>query len=97
MSSNKQLQTIDLDKLATVSGGASSGEDTTAVTTALTGIMDSLGALAKNQQSSGFGTNEMFLMMMMMQSRQSVVAAAPAQAAPTNWTWDANGGYWIVR
>jgi hypothetical protein len=100
MSSKKPdaLQTIDPTKLANVSGGAgsSTGEDNTAVMTALSGILDSISSLAKNKQSSGFGTNEMMLMMMMMQSRgQSVVAAAAP--APTNWTWDANGGYWIVK
>lgn len=100
MSSKKpaSLETIDPTKLANVSGGAgsSTGEDNTAITTALTGILDSLNSLAKSKQSSGFGTNEMMLMMMMMQSRsQPVVAAAPQ--APANWTWDANGGYWIVK
>ena len=95
----KNLETIDPTALAQVSGGASreasSSGGNDAVMTALTGILDSLSSLSKNQ-SSGFGTNEMMLMMMMMSQRNQgqVVAASPQ---PTNWTWDANGGYWIVK
>jgi hypothetical protein len=97
MSKPKDLETIDLTALSNVSGGkASSSESDPAVMTALSGILDSLSSLAKSNQSSGFGTNEMLIMMMMMQQRGGgqVVAAAPQ---PTNWTWDANGGYWIVK
>lgn len=99
MSKKTELQTIDPAALDTVSGGASrassGGEDNSAVTAALTGILDSLSSL-KNNQQSGFGMNEMMLFMMMMNrgSQQQVVAAQPQ---PTNWTWDANGGYWIVK
>ena len=100
MSKKTELPTIDPTALDTVSGGASrassGGDDNSAVMTALTGILDSLSSLSRNQQQSGFGMNEMMLMMMMMNrgNQQQVVAAQPQ---PTNWTWDANGGYWIVK
>ncbi len=96
------LQTIDLAALAQVSGGKARGSAASesgagaAVMTALTGILDSLSSLAKNQNSSGMSSQDMMLIMMMMGSRSQggVVAAQPAA---TNWTWDANGGYWIVK
>jgi hypothetical protein len=95
----KDLQTIDPTALAQVSGGASreasSGSSGDAVTAALTGILDSLSSLSKSNQSSGFGANEMMLFMMMMQQRNSSQVVASPQ--PANWTWDANGGYWIVK
>ena len=94
----KTLETIDPAALAQVSGGASretsSSGGSDAVMTALTGILDSLSSLSKNQ-SSGFGTNEMMMFMMLMQQRNQPQVVAAAQ--PTNWTWDANGGYWIVK
>ena len=94
-----ELETIDPTALNHVSGGASSrssGDGDAAIMTALTGILDSLSSLAKGNQSSGFGAQEMMMFMMMMQQRSApqVVAASPQ---PTNWTWDANGGYWIVK
>ena len=100
MSKKTQLQTIDPTALDKVSGGASrsssSGGDDTAITAALTGILDSISSLSRGNQQSGFGMNEMMMFMMMMNrgNQQQVVAAQPQ---PTNWTWDANGGYWIVK
>jgi len=95
----EELQTIDPTKLTSVSGGASSkssdGEGDAAIMTALGGILDSLSSISKGNQSSGFGAPEMMMMMMMMQQRGGAVVAAAPQ--PTNWTWDANGGYWIVK
>jgi hypothetical protein len=94
------LETIDPTALTQVAGGkaaaSSSSGDNDAVMTALSGILDSLSSIAKSNQSSGFGANEMMLFMMMMQQRNApqVVSAAPQ---PSNWTWDANGGYWIVK
>ena len=97
--STKPLETIDPTALTQVSGGASretSSGSSDAVTAALSGILDSLSSLSKSNQNSGLGMNEMMMFMMMMQQRNApqVVAASPQ---PTNWTWDANGGYWIVK
>jgi hypothetical protein len=93
-----QLETIDPTQLDHVSGGASreaSSSSSDAVMTALTGILDSIKSLT-SQNQGGLSSTDMMLMMMMMSNRNApVVAAAPAQ--PTNWTWDANGGYWIVK
>jgi len=96
---NDELQTIDPTALSQVAGGAkasSGGGDDAAVMTALTGILDSLKSIA-TPQNNGFGAQEAMIFMMMMQQRNAgqVVAAAPAQ--PLQWTWDANGGYWIVK
>src|SRR5687768_11436461 len=92
------LETIDPTALTHVAGGArgasSAGDDSSAVTLALTGILDSIKSLASQQNNSSFGAPEMMLMMMMMQRGGGQVAAAPQ---PTNWTWDATGGYWIVK
>ena len=92
------LETIDPTALATVNGGKASASDdgSAAIMTALTGILDSIKSMATSNSSSGFGPQEMMLMMMMMGGRNSgqVVAAAPQ---PTNWTWDATNGYWIVQ
>ena len=95
----KDLQTIDPAALQQVAGGtskSSSSGDDAAVMTALTGILDSLKSLAQ-PQNNGFSAQEAMMFMMMMQQRggAQVVAAAPAQ--PLQWTWDANGGYWIVK
>jgi hypothetical protein len=97
----KPLETIDPTALTNVSGGASrnasSDDGSAAIMTALTGILDSIKSIATNQ-NQGMSSTDMFLMMMMMQNRSGVTApAVAAQAAPTNWTWDANGGYWIVK
>jgi hypothetical protein len=98
MKKQDQLQTIDPTQLSNVSGGAkreasSSGDD--ALMTALTGILDSIKSLA-GQNQGGMSSQDMMLMMMMMQNRNAPVVAAAAPQ-PTNWTWDANGGYWIVK
>jgi hypothetical protein len=85
-----ELQTIDPAALATVSGGAGSGTDP-AVTQALTGILDSLSALAKNKQSSGMDPTMMMMMMMMMGGGGG---AAPAVAAPAG-TIGGYGGYTV--
>ena len=96
----KQLETIDPTALATVSGGAkreASGDDGgDAVMSALTGILDSIHSLASNNRNGGMSAEQMMLFMMMMNNRGGqVVATSPS--SPTNWTWDANGGYWIVK
>lgn len=93
-----QLETIDPTALSTVSGGAkreASGGSEDAIMTALTGILDSLHSLA-SQNQGGMSPQDMMVMMMMMQNRNAPVVAAAAPQ-PTNWTWDANGGYWIVK
>lgn len=92
------LQTIDLTTLAQVSGGRSSdsgGSSDTAIMTALSGILDSLGSLASSRQS-GMSAQDMMLFMMLMQQRSAPAISTPHAPAPT-WTWDANGGYWIVK
>lgn len=93
----EQLQTIDPSVLAGIAGGkAASSERDPAVMTALTGILDSLSSLSKSNGSSGFGAQEMMLFMMMMQQRNTPQVVAGGHQ-PTNWTWNANGGYWIVK
>jgi hypothetical protein len=97
---SKPLQTIDPAALAQVSGGkareaSSSSGDSDALMTALTGILGELSSLAKQNQSSGISTQDMMIMMMMMGQRSAPQVATPHQ--PSNWTWDANGGYWIVK
>ena len=83
-----QLESIDPAQLKNVAGGAarvSSSDASSEVMTALTGVLDSLDALKNNQQSSGFGPNEMMMFMMMLGGRQS---APVVQQAP-----DPYGGY----
>ena len=94
------FQTIDPAALTNVAGGkatSSSSSDSSAVMSALTGILDSLGSLASSRQNSGFGAQEMMLFMMMMQQRTAVPTMSTAHAPAPSWTWDANGGYWIVK
>lgn len=95
----EELQTIDPLALAGVAGGKArtSSETDPAVMTALTGILDSLSSLSKSNQSSGFGAQEMMLFMMMMQQHDAPQVVAPGGHKPANWTWDAKGGYWIVK
>lgn len=83
MPNREELQTIDPAALAQVSGGAT-GTSTTStsdpVLTALTGILDSLKSLTKQNTGGGFNEQEMLLLMMMMQQRNQQQAAAP-------WPW----------
>ena len=101
MSKPDDFQTIDPTALTNVAGGkasSSSGSgDNAAVMSALTGILDSLSSLASSRQNSGFGAQEMMLFMMMMQQHNSGPAMSTAHAPAPTWTWDANGGYWIVK
>jgi hypothetical protein len=93
MSKKNDLQTIDPTALAQVSGGARTATSTNsaddATLAALSSIQDSLKSLA-NQNSGGFGNNEMLLLMVMLMNRNSqptVVQTAPAGPP---------GGYWVV-
>jgi hypothetical protein len=64
-----QLQSIDPTQLEKVAGGAArvpAADANSEVMTALTGVLDSLNSLKSNQQSSGFGPNEMMMFMMML-------------------------------
>lgn len=83
-----QLQTIDPAALAQVSGGASSAPTTSndQVLTALTGILESIQALAAQPATTGFNQQEMMMLMMMMQQRNQQQAAAAAAA--TTWSWN---------
>ncbi len=90
------LQTIDPTALAQVSGGAGTSSTDQAVMTALTGVLDSLKSLATQNQGGGFGPTEMMMFMMMMQGRGGSGAQVVAPQ-PNNWTYNADGGYWIVK
>ena len=93
------LETIDLAKLATVAGGKSrepkGGGESDAVMAALTGILDSINSLAK-QNSGGMSAADFMLAFMMMSQGRGSAVATPHQPA-TSWTWDATNGYWIVK
>ena len=100
MSKKEELQTIDPAALAKVSGGvtasSSAGSSNDAVMTALTGVLDSLKSLSTQQSQGSMNPMEMMMMMMMMSGRSSG-AQVVAQQQPSNWTYDANNGYWIVK
>ncbi|HEX2692079.1 MAG TPA: hypothetical protein VHN14_35965 [Kofleriaceae bacterium] len=80
-----QLQTIDPQALAQVSGGATTTTQTQGdqVLTALTGILDSIHSLA-TRNNSGFNQQEMFMLMMIMQQRNQQQAAVAQTSA---WPW----------
>lgn len=85
----QQLQSIDPAQLRNVAGGAartSASGSSSDITAALTGVMDALSSLKGNQQSGGFGPNEMMMFMMMLGGGGGR-GSAPVAVAP------ANGGY----
>ena len=85
MPNREELQTIDPAALAQVSGGAtgtSASSTSDPVLTALTGILDSLHELTKQNTGGGFNQQEMLLLMMMMQQRNQ-----QASAAAVSWPW----------
>jgi hypothetical protein len=88
MAHRDELQTIDPAALAQVSGGAATTPTPTTTNdqllTALTGILDSIQSLAKQNTGGGFNQQEMFLLMMMMQQRNQQAAAAAA--AYSSWS-----------
>jgi hypothetical protein len=71
------LQTIDLEALSRVSGGASSNDQ---ITAALSAITNSLSQLSANRNQSD-PTMMMMMMMMMMGGGGGGVVAAPGVAA----------------
>jgi hypothetical protein len=84
------LPTLDAAALAQVTGGTSSAStDSSAVMSALTGILDSIKSLSSHQ-SQGFNPQEMMMFMMMLQQRnQTQVVQQPA--APCVGP----NGYWL--
>lgn len=92
MSKPDQLQTIDPAALAQVSGGATSTSTSTTTNdqmyAALTGILESIQALASQRSApTGMNQQEMMMLMMVMQQRNQQQAAAAAAAATAYSPW----------
>ncbi|MGE0870875.1 MAG: hypothetical protein AB7P03_20070 [Kofleriaceae bacterium] len=79
MSNKNELATLDLTTLSAVTGGVTDNQQ---MTTALTGILDSVKDLT-TQQKPAFGAQEM--MMVMMLSERNREPASVVVAPPRYW------------
>ncbi|MGE0551418.1 MAG: hypothetical protein AB7O24_13720 [Kofleriaceae bacterium] len=79
MSNKNELATLDLNTLSAVTGGVTDNQQ---LSTALTGILDSVKNLT-TQQKPALGTQEMMMIMMLSEKNQQ----APVVVAPAPRYW----------